>query len=210
MELTAQVARLEEGLSQLAVAQGKTETALTRLAEAQRHTELELGQLARELRRLLQWQQGEEGRRRGERYERDVARRAWELFAGGEGGPTDRESVERRLGEILAQQLDSTSRAAAGDDSAASPFLADLVWWKAGRVAVVEVSRVVDESDVSRAVARAATLRRAGADTLAVVIGDAWDDEDARAWAQDEGAEWKVGDDLSEGLIAFRRLPATA
>jgi hypothetical protein len=34
---------------------------------------------------LVSWQRGEAGRREGERYERDVVRRALVLFHGGQG-----------------------------------------------------------------------------------------------------------------------------
>ena len=54
------------------------------------------------------------------------------------------------------------------------PFLADLLWWKGEQVAVVEVSVQVDGEDVARAGRRADTLRQAGAQALAVVIGEAW------------------------------------
>jgi hypothetical protein len=88
------------------------------------------------------------------------------------------------------------------------PFLADLVWWKGERLAVVEVSLVVDEDDVNRARTRAETLRLSGADALAIVIGDAWDRGETRAWAEAHWVERKVGSDLSDGFIAFRRMPA--
>jgi hypothetical protein len=48
------------------------------------------------------------------------------------------------LGEVLAPEDD--------------PLLADLVWWKGERVAVVEVSLVVDDDDVARAHRRASTV----------------------------------------------------
>ncbi|HEX9871660.1 MAG TPA: hypothetical protein VGC99_24275 [Candidatus Tectomicrobia bacterium] len=61
---------------------------------------------------------------------------------------------------------------------------------------------------VARAAQRAATLRQAGAQAVAVVIGDAWATPDSRDRALARQVEWKVGADLSEGFLALRRTPA--
>ena len=91
-------------------------------------------------------------------------------------------------------------------ESVEDPFLADLLWWKNEQIAVVEISVQVNGDDVVRAARRAATLRRAGAPALAVVIGEDWAISDARERALARQVEWKVGSDLSEGFLAFRRL----
>jgi hypothetical protein len=89
----------------------------------------------------------------------------------------------------------------------ADPFLADLLWWKGEQVAVVEISLQVDGYDVLRAGKRAETLRRAGAQVLPVVLGRGWASVEARVEALTRRVEWKVGSDLSEGFLAFRRVP---
>jgi hypothetical protein len=85
------------------------------------------------------------------------------------------------------------------------PFLADLLWWKGEQLGVVEISLQVNGQDVARAAERAATLRQAGAQAVAVVIGDAWATPDSRDRALARHVEWKVGSDLSEGFVALRR-----
>lgn len=207
MEVIARIDRFEGARAQLAAAQAQTEAALGQLAEAQARTEARLEQLVQaqvrteeQLGTLLAWQRGEGGRREGERYERDVWRQAPRLFQGGEGGPTHLESVQRRLTALLAASL---GEQLPPEDE---PLLADLLWWKGERAAVVEVSRVVDEDDVNRAHRRAATIRRAGAPALAIVIGEAWADGEARAGAEALRMDWKVGSDLSEGFLSFRQL----
>ena len=76
------------------------------------------------------------------------------------------------------------------------PTLADIIWWKGDRVAVVE--------DVRRAM----TLRSAGIDAFGVVIGEDWASLEAREMAKEEGVEWIVGGIPSKGMISFRRLPS--
>jgi hypothetical protein len=187
----------------------RTEDRLTALIEAQQHTEErlqrleeQLYQLTEQVRALVTWQRGEAGRRDGERYEREILRRAPFLFVGGEGGVADQLEVRRRLTKRLGRLLANEFRAE--DD----PFLADLLWWKGEQVAVVEVSVKINGEDVLRATRRAATLRQAGAAVTAVVVGEEWATTETRAHAHALGVEWKVGADLSPGLIAFRQLPA--
>jgi hypothetical protein len=88
------------------------------------------------------------------------------------------------------------------------PFLADLLWWKGQQVAVVEVSVQVNGTDVARAAARAATLARAGARALPVVVGDQWATLDTPQDAESVHVAWKVGADLSPGFLALRREPS--
>ena len=194
--------RTEERLTALVEAQQRTEVRLTALAEAQQRTEVQLQQLTEQVRALVTWQRGEAGRRDGERYEREILRRAPFFFVGGEGGTTDQLEVRRRLTQQLGRLLADEFRAE--DD----PFLADLLWWKGERLAVVEVSIKINGEDVLRATRRAATLRQAGAAVTAVVIGEEWATTETRERAHALGVEWKVGSDLSPGLMAFRQLPA--
>jgi hypothetical protein len=58
---------------------------------------------------------------------------------------------------------------------------------------------------VARASARAATLARAGAHALPVVVGDQWATLDTPRHAEDARVAWKVGADLSPGFLALRR-----
>jgi hypothetical protein len=199
--LDGRMDRVETALEQLIEAQQRTEDGLQRqgeqiqaLTQAQQRTE-------EELRWLVSWQRGEAGRRDGERYEREIIRRAPALFNGGQGGAPDQPSVQQRLAEQLRSLL-----AQGVFESVEDPFLADLLWWKSAQIAVVEVSIQVNGDDVVRAARRAATLRRAGAPALAVVIGEDWAISDARELALARQVEWKVGSDLSEGFLAFRRL----
>ncbi|MBI3972584.1 MAG: hypothetical protein HY332_15005 [Chloroflexi bacterium] len=219
-ELTAAQERTEMRLGQLAAAQERTEARLSELATAQRdlaaaqeRTESRLGQLAAaqertetQLGALLSWQRGEDGRRRGERLEREVLRGAPTLFSRGRGGSTDQEHVRQHLIQLLGPILDGDLRDVPPE---ADPFLADLLWWKGDHVALVEVSWVVDEYDVQRAYQRAETLRRAGVTVLPVVIGDSWANGEVRALAVAYRMGWRVGGDLSDAYIDFRRLPDT-
>lgn len=222
MDLEARLLRLEDTLVRLAEAQARTEAAVSRLAEAQVRTEAQLlrletqvqalaeaqtrteAQLARQvtqLQTLMSWQRGEAGRREGERYERDVVRRASVLFNGGDGGVPEQPEVQRRLAERLRTIL-----AEGILPSEADPFLADLLWWKGNQLAVIEVSLQVNGNDVNRVMQRAGTLRRAGIQAMAVVIGEGWATLDTQERARALKVDWKVGDDLSPGFLAFRRL----
>ncbi len=185
--------RQEEQIQSLIEAQRRTEEGLEALSQAQRRTE-------EELRWLVSWQRGEAGRRDGERYERETLRRAPMLLNGGRGGPPDEAWVQQRLTELLAPLL--------GDmlQTEEDPFLADLLWWKGEQIAVVEISVQVNGDDVARAAQRARTLRRAGVKALAIVIGEDWAVSDAQDRALARQVEWKVGSDLSEGFLTFRRL----
>ncbi|MCS6925783.1 MAG: hypothetical protein NZ578_07770 [Candidatus Binatia bacterium] len=205
--LTASQVRTEERLAELSQAQVRTEERIGELTAAQARLEEQMVVLSQAqvrteegLRSLINWQRGEAGRRDGERYERETLRRAPVLFNGGQGGAPDHPDVQRRLTVQLGPLL-------AGDmlDAENDPFLADLVWWKDGQVAVVEVSVQVDRQDVIRAERRAATLRRSGAQACALVIGEQWATPEARELARTRQVAWKVGEDLSEDFLAFRR-----
>jgi hypothetical protein len=195
--------RLEVQVQTLAEAQARTEMQVQTLAEAQARTEEQVARQSVQLQTLINWQQGETGRRAGERYERDTVRRASTLFNGGSGGVPDQPDVQRRLSRqlqaVLAEGILPTE---------ADPSLADLLWWKGDRLAIVEISLQVNGEDVHRATQRARTLQRAGAQAVAVVIGEAWATLDARERARASGVEWKMGADLSAGFLTLRRLAA--
>jgi hypothetical protein len=202
--------QLGERVQALTAAQQRTEEGLQRqgaqiqaLIEAQERTEGALYRTEEELRELASWQRGKVGRRDGERYEREMLRTAPALFNGGQGGAADQPWVQQRLTELLGSLL-------AEDlfEPEADPFLADLLWWKGEQVAVVEISLQVNGYDVLRAGKRAETLRRAGAQVLPVVLGRGWASVEARVEALTRHIEWKVGADLSEGFLTFRRVPS--
>ncbi len=201
--------RTEARLEQLVEAQQRTEARVERLettvqalVEAQHSTTLQLKDLSFEVRELVGWQRGEAGRREGERYERLLLKRAPALFAGGQGGATDQHHVQQHLVEKL---LPHVALDALADDE--NPFLADLIWWKGDQYLVVEASIKVNGKDVRRAARRAETLRKAQMQAVGVVVGKAWVGEEARQQAQERGVEWRVGDDVSQGVLTFRRLP---
>jgi hypothetical protein len=193
--------RTEAALAQLAEAQARTEAALAQLVEAQARTEEQLTRLETQVQTFMHWQRGEAGRRDGERYERDVVRRAVVLFNGGSGGAPDQPQVQRRLAQRLHTVL-----AAGILPSEADPFLADLLWWKGEQLAVVEVSLQIDGNDINRVTQRTNTLRRGGIQAMAIVIGEDWATLDTQERARALKVDWKVGDDLSSGFLAFRLL----
>ena len=158
-------------------------------------------QVVRQLAALQSWQQGEAGNRDGERYQRSIRKQAWQLLNGGEGGETDEPHVEQKLRGWLIR-----NGQAIRPEPEANPIDADLIWWKGDRVAVIEVSIKVNGRDVRRAAKRAQTLRAVGVDAFPVVIGQEWATPETQLNAQQEGVEWKVGDDFSDGLIEFRRI----
>ncbi len=193
--------RTERRLEQLTHAQERTERRLEQLAQAQQRTEESLDRLSEEMQAFATWQRGEAGRREGERYEQLIGRRAPALFNGGQGGSTDQPRVQERLTKALRKMpaLDVLT-----DDE--NPFLADLIWWKDEQFMIVEASLKVNGNDVSRAARRAETLQRAGVSATGIVIGEAWTGPDTRQQAAARSIQWKVGDDLSDGLLDFRRL----
>jgi polyhydroxyalkanoate synthesis regulator phasin len=150
---------------------------------------------------LLRWQKGEAGRRRGERYERNIIRRAPLLFGGGAGGTTDTPQVQERLGRWLRDLFDRETLLPPEED----PMLADLIWWKGDQVVVAEVSITVDETDVRQAVRRARTLRSLGVDAAPAVIGEKWDASETRTLAEELGVWWLVRGVPSEAFRAFRK-----
>ena len=154
---------------------------------------------------LSNWRQGETGRREGDQYEAYIVANAVTVFGDGEGGSPRRDYEVRRhlLALFRAAGVDLTTI-----EEADSPLVADLVWWRGNRYCVVEISVKVDDYDISRAKARAETLKLAGVEVMPVVIGSAWAYDDARAEALKAGVEWRVGKEYSQGLIEYRRSQA--
>jgi hypothetical protein len=154
---------------------------------------------------LSNWRQGETGRREGDQYEAYIVANAVTVFGDGEGGSPRRDHEVRRhlLALFRAAGVDLTTI-----EEADSPLVADLVWWRGSRYCVVEISVKVDDYDISRAKARAETLKLAGVEVMPVVIGSAWAYDDARAEALKAGVEWRVGKEYSQGLIEYRRSQA--
>jgi hypothetical protein len=197
------IERNTEQIQLLIAAQQRTEEALQRMEQAQQRTEEAQQRTEQALQQLLNWQRGEAGRRDGERYEREMIRNAPVLLHGGHGGSPEHPWIQQRLTEVLMPLL--------GEDlieAEASPYLADLIWWKGDQVAVVEISVQVNGYDILRAARRAETLRRVGFQAVPIVIGDDWAAYDSRLQATTKHVEWKVGSDISEGFINFRRTPA--
>jgi hypothetical protein len=216
-----QLQRQAEQIQALTEAQRRTEEQLQRqveqiraLTETQRRTEERLQALTQQVSALvaaharmeeafqwlINWQRGEMGRREGERYERHVSRRAPILFNGGEGGSPYEPMIQQRLASMLSRE----QREQLFHDEEGDPFLADLIWWKDGQVAVVEISLQVDGYDVIRASRRAQTLRNASIQAIAVVIGRDWANPDAYDAAIRYRVEWLIGSEMSEGLRRFR------
>jgi hypothetical protein len=216
-----QLQRQAEQIQALTEAQRRTEEQLQRqveqihaLTETQRRTEEQLQALTQQVSALvaaqsrmeeafqwlINWQRGEMGRREGERYERHVIRRAPILFNGGEGGSPYEPMIQQRLASMLSRE----QREQLFHDEEGDPFLADLIWWKDGQVAVVEISLQVDGYDVIRASRRAQTLRNASIQAIAVVIGRDWANPDAYDAAIRYRVEWLIGSEMSEGLRRFR------
>jgi len=216
-----QLQRQAEQIQALTEAQRRTEEQLQRqveqiraLTETQRRTEERLQALTQQVSALvaaharmeeafqwlINWQRGEMGRREGERYERHVIRRAPILFNGGEGGSPYEPMIQQRLASMLPRE----QREQLFHDEEGDPFLADLIWWKDGQVAVVEISLQVDGYDVIRASRRAQTLRNASIQAIGVVIGRDWANPDAYDAAIRYRVEWLIGSEMSEGLRRFR------
>ena len=210
--LTEELLALPAIVRDLAEAQQRTEARLEQLAvrvdqlaEAQQRTEVlvqglsaEMRLLSRQVQDLLEWQRGEAGRRDGERYEQRVIRRAGGLFNGGEGGSPGSDKVYHHLLSLI-RRIPNLKNIGEDED----PMLADLIWWKDHQYAVIEVSITADKHDVTRAARRAEALRSANVQAIAVVFAEAWAASEVRYLAEDYDVQWRVGNDLSEGYLAF-------
>ncbi|OUC08431.1 hypothetical protein RY27_09030, partial [Litorilinea aerophila] len=95
---------------------------LERLSEQLVESQLRMQE---ELQTIMRWQAGEEGRRRGEQYERSVELRASRLLGEGEGGRLQRDHIYRRLQALTARLPDLVDLPEEAD-----PMLADLIWRK--------------------------------------------------------------------------------
>ncbi|MCS7066311.1 MAG: hypothetical protein NZL85_08575 [Fimbriimonadales bacterium] len=215
--LTEAQRRTEEQVARLTEAQRRTEEQVARLIEAQqrneefqRRTEQQIAwlietvtQLVEEMRSFREWQRGEAGRREGERYERDLLKRAVLLFMGGQGGAPDNPLVQERLIRWLRPVLPGDQMLSPRED----PAYADIIWWKGDKVLIGEVSLKIDRHDVLRVLQWAQTLRSAGVDVTPFVAGTEWATPEAQQLAQERGVEWLIDSTPSPGLIAFRQLP---
>ncbi len=151
---------------------------------------------------LQNWQRGEVGRRAGEEYERKIVRRAPRIFGAGEGGSP---IASERVGEQVSMWMAQAGLMDEDVPEDSDPLDADLIWWKGDKVALAEISLKVDRDDVLRAKRRAAVLRQAGLEVLPVVIGAEWAHPETEQFANQEGVAWRVGNALSEALVAFRK-----
>lgn len=202
-ELVDSQKQLESTVQDLADSQKQLESTVRQLADAQLSTQQQVSALTGEVQKVSRWQFGEDGRRTGEQYERNIVKRASRLLGEGTGGAPDLAHVYQHI-HALTQQLPNMLDL----DPESDPMLADLIWWKGDHYAVVELSRRVDRLDVLRAARRAATLRRANVDAIGVVIGEEWVAEDTELLALEQSIAWKVGSDVSPLLMAFRQKAA--
>ncbi|MDM7461770.1 MAG: hypothetical protein P3X24_009020 [bacterium] len=194
--------RLEQVEGRLEQLEGRMERVEQGLEEVRAGQE----ELRREVKAINDWRRGETARREGELYEQKIVDRAMRIFGAGRGGSPRDPLVREKLFEWLAQ-VDMTDGDDDDDGDLFNPMLADLIWWKSsGLVALAEISIKVDWDDVQRALHRAQTLRKAGLDGIAVVIGSEWAHPETKSLAQQTGVEWRVGTDYSDGLKAFRKL----
>ncbi|MCX7926435.1 MAG: hypothetical protein N2554_11600 [Fimbriimonadales bacterium] len=222
-ELIEAQRRTEAQVQELVEVQRRHEAQLQELVEVQRRHEAQLQEviavqhqmletqqqmleeirdLSRARQRFDDWLRGEEGRRRGEQFERETIRRAWRIFRDGEGGSPDEYTVRRRVHQWLAALRPED----VDDSNESDPSLADLIWWKDAKVVVAEISVKVDYADVRRAHLRAQTLRRAGVDAIGAVLGEEWSNPTVRELAQELSVEWFIRGDVSEGMRAFQRI----
>jgi len=198
--------RLEQVVAELAEAQKRSEERLNRLeetveklAEAQRRTEEQVQRLVQELGTLKDTVRGMKGEREGERYEQDMVQSAPRLLGMGRGGSPKTYEVQRMLMEMIGVPDAS--------DSEEDPYLADLIWQKGPVVLVVEISIAVDGKDVLRAWKRAETLKRAGLEARAVVMGERWATEETKMLAREKNVAWYVEKEFSPDLMEIRKIP---
>ena len=199
-QLTQRVDQLAEDLRQLTQRVDQLTQRVDQLTQRVDRLTAQMEQLTKEVGALVSWQRGEEGRRRGEAYERKIIRSAPRLFHGGDGGPPTDPVVRRKLTRWLRDYFDEL------EDEEVDVFLADLIWWKGDKVAVVEISWKVNGKDVECAYRRAEVLRKAGVDAFGLVVGQDWAVEDARKRAEERGVAWYIEGEPSTPFIHFRKL----
>ncbi|MCL6647654.1 MAG: hypothetical protein K6U89_04910 [Chloroflexi bacterium] len=185
--LAEEFLRLPAQTQEVLESQRRLEAAVAALAEAQQRTEERLSLVEARLDRVeerLSRVETRVGDLVGDNLERRYRERAGAYFGRTFRRPTPVDLSDLR--ELLEQRLPTP----AVDDV----LIADLIL--RGRLAtdgteenylLLEVSAVVDERDVERAVRRASLLRRAGLPTLAIVAG-----EDATAVAREAVTEQRV------------------
>ncbi|MCS7300824.1 MAG: hypothetical protein NZ556_04640 [Fimbriimonadales bacterium] len=205
--LTEELMRLPERFQKFEQETGerltRVEQRLTRVEQEVAEVKQELAETKQGVQSLQDWRRGEEARRAGEEYEREIVRRAARIFGAGEGGsPAHSERVSQQVAAWLNQAGIYDEDIPEGDD----PLDADLIWWKGNRVALAEISIKVDKDDVLRAQRRAAVLSQAGLEVLPVVIGSEWAHPETQQLAEQQGVAWRIGNAFSEGIVAFRRI----
>ncbi|MFN7017969.1 MAG: hypothetical protein ACK4RG_01685 [Fimbriimonadales bacterium] len=200
------VAETKERVTRVEQDVAETKERVTRLEQTTESIQQTVIRLEQSVVRLESWQRGEQGRRDGEEYERRVVERAARLFGRGDGGsPRTNERVRKQVEVWLDQAGVLTEEVEPEYD----PLVADLVWWKGDKVAVVEISIRVNGRDVQRVVKRAQTLRKAGLEVLPVVVGTEWAHPETKQLAEQAGVAWRIGNQVSESLIAYRQLSAS-
>ncbi len=205
-ELRQEVGELRQEVGELRQELGETRQEVGELRQELGETRQEVGELRQDVKSLQDWRRGEEARRAGEDYERKIVRRAVRIFGVGESGsPKTHEHVYRQVVEWLMQGGVLDGDVPDEDD----PLNADLIWWKGNHVAVAEISLKVDKYDVLRAKRRAEPLRQAGLEVMPVVIGMEWAHPETEQLANQEGVGWRVGNFVSDSLVAFRKASAS-
>jgi uncharacterized coiled-coil protein SlyX len=164
-ELAEAQRRAEERLAGVEDRLTRLEEVVRELAEAQRVAEVRLGMVEEHLRRLTD----KVGLMDGTMLELDYARKVPGYF-----GPWLRQASAVDLGDLW-DQLESRL----GHEETKYALLADLV--VRGRVArladrpdaylIVEISAVIDENDIERAIVRTESFRRAGLPAIPAVAG---------------------------------------
>ncbi len=198
--LAQQMERVETHIERLAQQMERVETHIQRLAQQMERVEIQIELLTGSLAKLEEWQRGEGGRREGERYERQVIRRAPSIFNGGYGGSPEEPTVREKLSRWLEKVYEEGVKVSEEVD----PFLADLIWWKGEKVAVVEISLKANGEDIMRAKKRADFLKSLGIDAVPIIISKEWAiKETTEELARRENVEWLIGGAPSNGFLLF-------
>jgi predicted nuclease with TOPRIM domain len=95
----ARLEGVEERLTRL-------EQTVQKLADAQIAMQQQLAILTGEVRKVSSWQFGDEGRRKGEQYQRKIELQALRLLGEGQGGGLARDRVYERINALMARLPD--------------------------------------------------------------------------------------------------------
>jgi predicted nuclease with TOPRIM domain len=95
----ARLEGVEERLTRL-------EQTVQKLADAQIAMQQQLAILTGEVRKVSSWQFGDEGRRKGEQYQRKIELQAFRLLGEGQGGGLARDRVYERINALMARLPD--------------------------------------------------------------------------------------------------------